>query len=149
MVEVYDSSGKIFLEKVLATYPDLAYDVEPGQFSTEPFQTVHPRLLIASRHPKIKSPLVVELGGYLPMYWHRGYFFDFVAEDTAGDAIDFLEKFFQEDILYGVCVRDDRALGGGPIALANVSDCKKWLTSWDDTLEIRSWLGTHDRNLKL
>ena len=149
MVEIYDPSGNEFFENFISEFPEMSYVVEAGQFSAEPYQTVHPRLLISSVHPTIKGPLVVQLGGYLPMYWHRGYFIDFVAESFAADAFDLLGKFFEEEILYGVRVRENTVLGGGPIIRAKVDICKKWLRNSEETLEVRSWLGTFDQDMNL
>ena len=149
MVEIVDASGQSFLERVLSSYPDIDHTVETRQFQVGRVETMHTCLAIASMHPTIKAPFVVQLEEYLPMYWHRGYFFDHIGEDNAQDAFNFLVGFFEEEILYGVRVQDDTVFGGGPIQSANVLQGKTWLRNSDETVEIRSWRGTYDQDLRL
>ncbi len=149
MVEIFDPSGKRLLERLLAENLEFEEYLVAGQHSAEPYQTVHPRLHIPSAHPTIKIPLTIELGGHLQVFWYRGYFFDFVglSSSIAEEAFDFLEKFFAEEILLSVCLKDGLLSSGGPIDRSSAEDYKQWISSNDEILEIRSWLGTYDQDL--
>ncbi len=151
MVEIFDSTGKMLLERLLAENPEFEAYLEPGHFSAEPYKTVHPRLHIPSAHPTIKTPLTVELGGHLQVFWYRGYFIDFIglSGSTFEEAFEFLEKFFAEEILLSVCLKSGSLSGGGPIDRSSAEDYKQFISSNDEILEIRSWLGTHDQDLTL
>ena len=149
MVEIFDPSGKRLLERLLAKNPEFDEYLVAGQPSAEPYQTVHPRLHIPSAHPTIKTPLTIELSGHLQVFWYRGYFFDFVGLSNSIDeeAFKFIEKFFAEELLLSVCLKNGLVSSGGPIECSSTNDYKQWITSEGEMLEIRSWLGTHDQDL--
>lgn len=140
MVEVYDDDGRALLLLLLAEHPEWEEGLEPGRPSEIPYETVHPRLHIPSAHPTINTPLTVELGGTLQLFWYGGYFFDFIWEDIATEAFKFLERFFEEEVRSGVCFRDGRVIAGGPVEEDGIPP---WLADWD-RIEVRSWRGNRD-----
>ena len=125
--------------------------LEAGQLSVEQFHSVHPRLHIPSGHPTIRTPLTVELGGYLQVFWYQGYFVDFIGLNGSRfeEAFSFLKKFFAEEILLSVNLKNGMVSSGGPIDRSATNDYKLWITCEGETLEIRSWLGTYDQDLSL
>jgi hypothetical protein len=151
MIEVLDSAGKVLLNHLLAMDPTLEDFLEPGQPSLDKVQTVHPRLHIPSAHPTIKAPLTIELGGHLELHWHRGYFYDFVGQTSgrSSEAINFLENFFAENVLCGVCVLGNNVLSGGPIWQEDMQGMKSWLKSPEEVLEVRSWKGSYDQDVTI
>jgi hypothetical protein len=115
VVEVYDDAGRALLGQLLTAHPEWEKRLEAGRQSDDPYQTIHARLHIPSEHPTIHTPLTVELGGTLKLFWYGGYFFDFVGKDRSTDAIEFLERFFKEKVRCGVCWRDGKVVAGGPV----------------------------------
>lgn len=86
------------------------------------------------------TPLTVELGGTLQLFWHGGYFFDFIGDDQATDAFEFLARFFKEEVRCGVCWRDGKAVAGGPVEGDGVPP---WIGDYE-RIEVRSWRGNRD-----
>jgi hypothetical protein len=79
------------------------------------------------------------------LFWHGGYVYDFpgFGEGPSAEAVVFLARFFSEHVVCGVMWRHGRVVGGGPV------EGDEWQL-WDirfDKLELRSWRGTHDRDI--
>lgn len=140
MVEVYDVTGRALLLRLLAAHPEWEVGLEAGCVSDDPYRTVHAKLHIPSVHPAIHTPLTVELGGTFQLFWHGGYFYDFIGEDPATDVFEFLRKFFTEEIRCGVCWRDGQIVAGGPVVEDGVPP---WVGDYD-CIEVRSWRGNRD-----
>lgn len=144
VVQVYDDAGRALLLRLLAMNPEWEVGLEAGHLSDNPSETVHPRLRIPSAHPTIHTPLTVELGGTLQLFWHGGYFFDFVGEDPAADAFEFLQRFFAEEVRCGVCWRDGKVVAGGPVE----EDAIPLWVGDHDRIEVCSWRGNRDKTAK-
>lgn len=101
-------------------------------------------LCIPSQNPRVLDPLVIELFDTIQLYWHRGYFFDFLGSGTVQveAAAEFLEQFWKEEILCGVCLKRT-SISGGPVK------GDEWMMWPDDyeRLELRSWRGNRDRDV--
>ena len=124
-------------------HPEWEGGLEAGLPSDVPYETVHARLRIPSAHPAIQTPLTVELGGTLQLFWHGGYFFDFIEQDRATSAFEFLGRFFDEEVRCGVCWRDGKVVAGGPVEEDGVP-----LRIGDyDLVEVRSWRGNRDETV--
>jgi hypothetical protein len=98
---------------------------------------------LPSRHPTIATPLMVKDSMYLPVYWHRSYFYDFAMgnETHIQEIIAFLETFFREEIVYSLIMGANGGYSGGPISASQIPE---W-TALHPRIEIRSWLGTFDK----
>jgi hypothetical protein len=147
MVEVSDPQGKALLRMLLVEHPEWSDHVVAGEENPAHPNRALPRLLVPSEHPTIKTPLTIELGGTLQLFWHGGYFFDFVGLDQhpCVEAAAFLRRFFAEEVLCSTFWKDGKVVAGGPI---EADEWREWPVH-EDKLELRSWRGTHDRNVCL
>jgi len=144
MVNVPDEAAKTLLDSLLLLCPAWEEGLEEGNPVEQRFKTVHPKLQIPSAHPAISNPLIVTLGGTLELYWHGGYFYDFVGPTRADDAYKFLEKFFAEQVLCLTQWRNGKKVAGGPFEEGDDA-----LLEGDyDRIELRSWRGNRDRTIE-
>ena len=140
MVGIDDNSGRDLLQRLLAVNPEWEDGLEAGRYSDDHCGIVHPRLHIPSAHPTIQTPLTVELGGTLQLFWNGSYFFDFIGDDPAAEAFEFMGRFFAEEVRCGLCWLDGRVAGGGPV---EVDGIPPWIGD-HDRIEVRSWRGNRD-----
>jgi hypothetical protein len=140
VVEVYDEAGRTLLLRLLAEHPEWEDGLIAGHLSEVRYETVHARLSIPSAHPTITTPLTVQLGGTLNLYWYVGYFYDFLGPDRETDAFEFLQRFFAEEVRCGVGWRDGKVAGGGPVEGDGIPS---WIGEYD-RIEVRSWRGNRD-----
>ena len=99
-----------------------------------------PILSFRSEHPTIRTPLTVERFDTHQLFWHGGYFFDFIGDDPAEEAAGFLVRFFAEEVRCGVGWKDGRPAGGGPV---EGDEFPSWPGPYD-RIEVRSWRGNRD-----
>lgn len=151
MFQVPDPQGRALLERLLSDHPEWAEGYVPGIPSSEAGQARDPRLVISSAHPEIRTPLTIELGGTLQLFWYEGYFYDFVGlrARRAEEAYDFLNRLFEERTLRMVCWKGGKVIAGGP---AELDEVEEWLVPWTwnpeyELIQFRSWRGTHDRDI--
>jgi hypothetical protein len=140
VVEVNNDAARTLLLRLLAVHPEWESGLEAGSPSVGSEKAVHPKLHIPSAHPKIRTPLTVELGGTLQLFWHGGYFYDFVGVDKATEAFDFLHSFFAEEVRCGLCWSDGKVVAGGPVEEDGIPP---WIGDYD-RVEVRSWRGNRD-----
>ena len=135
MVEVRDPEAMELLNRL----------VESGHASLQDLQDAapHPKLVIPSKHPTIATPLTIELGGTIQLFWQEGYFADFIGQNLAEEAFQFLERFFREEIRCSICRRNGKYIAGGPI---EDGDDLQWVRRYDE-VDIRSWKGSRDQLL--
>jgi len=145
VIDPCDCNPKDLLQGLLAYCPDWAdfqIDVEEWDGPKGRGDLV---LRIPSENPTVAEPLTILLSGNIRLYWHRGYFFDFLgnADEQVSETTNFLTDFFAEEILCSVFVREGQGAGGGPI---DRKDPKPPLLDFD-CLELRSWHGTFDQDV--
>ena len=134
-----DERARTLLQRLLADHPEWESGLEPGG----PGERDYPKLRIPSAHPTIRTPLTVELGGTLQLFWHGGYFYDFLGLSGMEDALSFLTRFFDEEVRCGTKWRGGKVVGGGPAE--DDDEPEMWtLGDDDDRVEIRSWRGDRD-----
>lgn len=125
---------QIFEEAVLtglnSRFPDLAYTTkrEGGELVIE----------IPSQNPNVAVPLRLVCHDYPALYWHEGYFFDFIwGEDwkPMSDMIDYLLEFLDDFFNEGFV-----AARGGPhdigIDTPRTADPRYWARSWRGTYDV-------------
>jgi hypothetical protein len=109
--------------------------------SSSHFVQSAPILRLPSQNPRVPASLDIELFGTLQVFWHGGYFVDFLesGEAQVQAAEKFLVQFCNEEILCGVCFRG-KNVSGGPVIR---DEWKLWPRDYD-RLELRSWRGNRD-----
>ncbi len=86
---------------------------------------------VPSANPRVADPLRIECGKYPAVYWHKGYFCDFIwGEAMISHFLDFLNDFFDERVLCAL---------GGPISQGDRDPRPSEEGFW-----VRSWRGTFD-----